>query len=361
MKIVKIIITLAVLVGLGLAAGYSLGFGQVKPAEESKTTVEVEAPVVATSTRETPAVKNEVVQKPVTVLAFGDLLLDRYIKREIDRKGTDYTFKNIKEFLTGNDLVLANLEGSFTDFKARKLDPNNTSFTFDPKLVSILTENKFNLLNLANNHVRDFGKDGFMQSQAYLDKAGISHFGDFYNESPAVVKNINGLKIAFIGYNEFGKPSIDSTIAKIKEIAPKADYTVVYAHWGAEYQTSPWPGSQEKGRKFIDAGADVVLGSHPHVVQPIEIYKGKPIFYSLGNFVFDQIFSAEVRHGLAVRINFCDDEIEYDLYSTEMKNFQVSFAGKEKSAEVLSWLAIKSIASEDIKMQIMGGKIMINH
>jgi poly-gamma-glutamate synthesis protein (capsule biosynthesis protein) len=348
-----------VLTGLGVAAGYSFGFGQVKPVETGKLAADVEDSANSTTTPVTPEIKNEVVLKPVMVLAFGDLLLDRYIKREIDRKGTDYTFKNIKEFLAGNDLVLANLEGSFTDFKARKLDPNNTSFTFDPKLVSILKENKFNLLNLANNHVRDFGKDGFAQSQAYLDKAGISHFGDFYNEGPAIVKNINGLKIAFIGYNEFGKPSIESTVAKIKETAPKADYTVIYAHWGAEYQTSPWPGSQEKGRKFIDAGADVVLGSHPHVVQPIEIYKGKPIFYSLGNFVFDQIFSAEVRQGLAVRLNFSKDKVECELRSTEMKNFQVDLADAEKNAAVLLWLAKKSVAPEDIKTQIKTGKFIL--
>jgi Putative enzyme of poly-gamma-glutamate biosynthesis (capsule formation) len=175
----------------------------------------------------TPAktARNEIIEKeetvkiaPVTLLAFGDLLLDRYIKREIDRKGADYPFENIKDFLAGNDLVLANLEGSFTDFKPRKLDPNNTSFTFDPKLAPMLKECGFNIVNLANNHVQDFGKDGFSQSEAYLDKAGISHFGDFYNEGPAVIKNIDGLKIAFIGYNEFGNPAIAGTVAKIKEI-----------------------------------------------------------------------------------------------------------------------------------------------
>ena len=207
--------------------------------------------------------------------------------------------------------------------------------------------------------MRDFGKAGFEQSQAYLDKAGISHFGDFYNEGPAVVKDIKGLKIAFIGYNEFGNPAIASTLAKIKDIKPRADYVVVYAHWGAEYQTNYWPGSQEKGRQFIDAGADVVLGSHPHVVQPIEIYKGKPIFYSLGNFVFDQIFSDQVSHGLAVHFTFNKDRVEYQLYSTEMDNFRVSLASDKKSEEVLSWLAKKSIAPENIKSQIQAGKFII--
>jgi poly-gamma-glutamate synthesis protein (capsule biosynthesis protein) len=311
-----------------------------------------------------PAVENQLLaekaqNKPVKLLAFGDLLLDRYIKLYIDRNSPEYPFADIKDALAGNDLVLANLEGSFTDFAPRQLDPNNTSFTFDPKLAATLKSSGFNLVSLANNHVQDFGKDGFAQSQAYLDGAGIEHFGDFYNEGPALAKDINGLKIAFIGYNEFGKPSIEPTIAKIKEAALRADYIVVYAHWGAEYQTDPWPGSQEKGRRFIDAGADAVLGSHPHVVQPIEIYKGKPIFYSLGNFVFDQIFSDQVRHGLGVRLILGKDKAECELFSTEMKNFQVSLSSEKKKGEVLSWLAKNSVASESVKTQIKAGKFIV--
>ena len=355
LKIAKWALPILIAAVFGLFAGVAIIFWPKKIAKEIVTDL---APKTVTSKEALTAVV-EKDDGPVTVLAFGDLLLDRYIKREIDRRGTDYTFKNIKEFLSGNNLVLANLEGSFTDYRPRPLNPDNTSFTFDPKLVSVLKENNFNILSLANNHVQDFGREGFAQSQAYLDKAGISHFGDFYNQSPAIVEDINGLKIAFIGYSEFGDPATASTIAKIKEVRSQTDYVVVYAHWGVEYQTTFWAGSQEKGRQLIDAGADAVLGSHPHVVQPIEIYKDKPIFYSLGNFVFDQISDDEVRHGLAVRLNFRRDKIEYELYSTEMKNFQVNLSGKEKNEEVLLWLSKKSIAPEDIKNQIKSGKFII--
>lgn len=304
--------------------------------------------------------KNDIVQnEPATLLAVGDLLLDRYIKREIDRKGADYSLANVKSFLSGNDLALANLEGSFTDFKPRKLDPNNTSFTFDPALAAMLKASGFNLVNLANNHVQDFGKDGFAQSRTYLEKNGINYFGDFYNGREALIKEIRGIKIAFVGYNEFGDPAIAGTLEKIKKAKGEADFVVVYAHWGAEYETDFWPGSQERGRQFIDAGADVVLGGHPHVVQPIEIYKNKPIFYSLGNFLFDQIFSDQVRHGLAVKITFNKDRVVYELTSTEMKNFQVSLSDKEKNTAVLSWLSQKSIAPQEIKNEIAMGKFEI--
>jgi gamma-polyglutamate biosynthesis protein CapA len=345
----------AMIFGLALAFAFVLWPKQLEKDNDGGG-----GPTPADITKNGIIIKEDVAKiEPVTLLAFGDLLLDRYIKREIDRKGVNYPFENIKEFLAGNDLVLANLEGSFTDFRPRKLDPNNTNFTFDPALAPMLKDSGFNIVNLANNHVRDFGKDGFAQSEAYLDKSGIDHFGDFYNEEPALIKNIRGTKIAFIGYSEFGDSAISGTIKRIKEAKNEADFVVVYAHWGVEYQTDFWPGSQEKGRQFIDAGADAVLGSHPHVVQPIEIYKGKPIFYSLGNFLFDQIFSDEVRHGLAVRLTFDKDKIEYDLYSTEINNFQVNPAGKEKNAEVLLWLSQKSVAPQNIKSQIATGKFII--
>jgi len=153
-------------------------------------------------------------KSPVEILAFGDLLLDRYIKLYIDRNSPEYPFENIKEVFAGNDIVLANLEGSFTDFAPRPLDPNNTSFTFDPKLAAMLKSSGFNLVNLANNHVRDFGRDGFAQSRAYLEQNSIGYFGDYYNESPALVKEASGRKIAFIGYHSLADPATAGTIEK---------------------------------------------------------------------------------------------------------------------------------------------------
>ncbi|MCU0653037.1 MAG: CapA family protein [Candidatus Pacebacteria bacterium] len=296
---------------------------------------------------------------PVKIIAFGDLLLDRYIKLLIDRNDANYPLEKMKDVVAGNDLVLANLEGSFTDFSPRKLDPNNTSFTFDPKLVSTLTDNGFNIVNLANNHVRDFGKQGFAQSQAYLDKAGIAHFGDYYNEEPALVKEINGQKVAFIAYNEFGDASIGETAAKVNAASSTADYVIVYTHWGVEYQNNFSIDQQRKAQKLIDAGANVVLGSHPHVTQPIEIYRNKPIFYSLGNFLFDQIFSFDVRHGLGVKLTIGKDKVAFDLYPTEMKDFRVSLADSETKTAILKKIAAGSVCDESIKEGIAQGRFVL--
>ena len=183
-----------------------------------------------------PAAAGKTAEAPMEILAFGDLLLDRYIKLYIDRHGADYPFENIKEIFAGNDIVLANLEGSFTDFAPRPLDPNNTSFTFDPELAAMLKRHRFNVVNLANNHVQDFGRDGFAQSQACLKQNSIGYFGDYYNESPALVKEINGQKIAFVGYHSLADPATEGVVEKIKQAHEIADYIIVYTHWGAEYQ-----------------------------------------------------------------------------------------------------------------------------
>ena len=355
MNAIKILIISAT-IGMAVLAAVIFVPGLI-PAEDKKPAPAAEtdkSETAATSTKDT-AVAEPVPAGPVNLLAFGDLLLDRYIKRAIDNNDRDYPFANLKDFLAGHDLVLANLEGSFTDYDPKPLDPNNAFFTFDPKLAPLLKDYNFNILNLANNHVRDFGADGFSQSQAYLDAAGISHFGDYYNESGALVKDINGIKIAFLAYNEFGDDSVDGTVAKIKEAKLTADRVVVYTHWGIEYQTAFSALQQEKAHKLIDAGADVVLGSHPHVIQPIEIYNGKPIFYSLGNFLFDQIFSEEVTHGLAVNITFKENETDYELFVTEMNKMQVSLADTEKTKTILTKISQSSVASDEIKAGIVVG------
>lgn len=306
-----------------------------------------------------PAAAGKTAEAPVEILAFGDLLLDRYIKLYIDRNSPEYPFENIKEIFAGNDIVMANLEGSFTDFAPRPLDPDNTSFTFTPELAAILKQTGFNLVNLANNHVQDFGRDGFAQSRACLEQNSIDHFGDYYNDRPALVKEANGQKIAFVGYHSLADPATAGTIEKIKQAREIADYIIVYTHWGAEYQNDFSKSQQAAGREFIDAGADAVLGSHPHVIQPVEIYKNKAIFYSLGNFLFDQIFSFEVRHGLGVKITFASNKIEYEMIPTQMKNFQVVPPDEAAKTLILQNLSAKSVASDDIKSQISSGKFTL--
>ena len=375
MKIANMALLAAFLAGMALAAGYFwVNFPGANSADlpqsfsgRVKTSVNVAVPADVPVSAKTEAPATDYISaraqggnNRVTMLVFGDLLLDRYIKRSIDKYGTDYPFQNIKPALAGNDLTLANLEGAFTDFSPNKPGPNMASFTFDPKLIPEIKNLGFNILSEANNHSQDFGAAGLAQSQAYLQQNGIDYFGTYSNDGKiSTIENINGIKIGFVGYDELSNTGFDNVIAEIKKLKPTVDHVIVMAHWGIELETASSADQRDKGRQFIDAGADLVLGGHPHVVQPLEIYKGRLIFYSLGNFVFDQIFSQQVQRGLAVGAVFTKDSIDCYLLPTQSKNFVVSFVADDAKAAILKDLAARSTAADDFKGQITQGEIIV--
>ncbi|TAN58316.1 CapA family protein, partial [Patescibacteria group bacterium] len=240
-------------------------------------------------------------------------------------------------------------------------DPNSLRFTFDPKLIPELKKIGFNILNLANNHALDFGAAGFAQSKEYLKKNNFDYFGDPKNAAEiSIIKNISGLKIGFIGFNGLiGK--IDPVLEEIEKVKEESDIVAVYTHWGTEYNENFTQTQQDQARELIGAGADVIFGSHPHVVEPIEEYKGKIIFYSLGNFVFDQLFSEKTQQELAIGAVFKKRSMEYYLFPLESKNIQVNLLSGDKKDIILKELAEKSEASKDIKKQIQDGKIIVNY
>jgi poly-gamma-glutamate synthesis protein (capsule biosynthesis protein) len=165
-------------------------------------------------------------------------------------------------------------------------------------------QSRFDVLSLANNHMLDFGETGYKQTQNYLSNAKINYFGNYNNqpENLSTIVEKNGIKVGFVGYHGLIDKGFEDVLNEIQKIRPQVDFLIVVAHWGAEYKKVPADSTREKAKQFIDAGADLVLGGHPHVVQTIEEYNGKMIFYSLGNFVFDQYWSKDTMEGLGVEI-----------------------------------------------------------
>ncbi len=301
-------------------------------------------------------------QEQVTLLAFGDMMLDRYVHRAIEEHGVSYPFQKIERFLGGNDITLANLEGGFTDFLPKPLVKDNTVFTFDPSLIPHLNKVGFTLFNLANNHSRDFGAEGFAQTRAYLSKNNIAFFGDWRNENGlTTIQEIRGHKIGFVGYHELSRMGFENAIAEVKKFKDAADIDriVVYTHWGVEYERQFSKHQQSAAYAFIDAGADVVIGSHPHVIQPIEVYKNRVIFYSLGNFIFDQTFSPKTVEGLSVGAVFEKDRATYYLFPITIQQFQAQLMSAGDRASVLKALADDSFVSENFKQEIADGKIVL--
>lgn len=251
--------------------------------------------------------------KTAGILNFGDLMLDRNVKKQIDKNGPDYPFKKLageeNRFFVGMDAVTANLEGSFAN--KRRATSKSIAFRFDPALISTLKKYNFNLFNLANNHSSDMSQEGFKEGKENLKKAGINFYGQQYklNDENLLVKQIGNFKFGLIG--------LDDTINKVNTLKVKdlikkardqgAEIIMVNIHWGDEYKEISNTRQRQLAHALIDMGVDVIVGHHPHVVEEMEIYKNHPIFYSLGNFVFDQYFSVPTQQELGIGLVFKEE------------------------------------------------------
>lgn len=259
--------------------------------------------------------------KPVSIIFVGDVMLSRNVDAKIKKyKDYNYPYKNVKDYLQTGDIVFGNLETALTPGKA--IQTNQMTFRADPENALALKENGFDILSLANNHTPNFGEKGLKDTINSLEKADIKYVGagnDSLAKAPAT-STINGLKFAFLAYNSpdvvpstyqagatrYGTNFID--ITKMQEAVKKSktdsDFVIVSMHAGVEYKNTPNQYQTTFARKAIDAGADLVVGHHPHVIQTVEKYKNKYIIYSLGNFIFDQMWSQNTKEGVMAKITF---------------------------------------------------------
>jgi len=162
----------------------------------------------------------------------------------------------------------------------------------------------------------------------------------------AVVKDIRGLKVAFLGYNTIGAEVDEKVLeSRIEEARSVADVVVVYFHWGVEYTHKPTANQKELAHLAIDSGADLVVGSHPHWIQGIEIYREKPVIYSLGNFVFDQGWSEKTMEGMVARATFCENQlVDLEFLPVKMGSWtQPYFLEGEEKKNLLELLKMISL------------------
>jgi len=205
----------------------------------------------------------------------------------------NYFFSNVRDILSKDDLTIANLETTLSSetVKAEKYDyGNNYWFNGKPEYANILKAGSVEIADLANNHTYDYGQKGFEATEKALDNVGIDNFG----YTKVLYKDVKGIKIGMAGFNQLGEyeQGLDMTKFKkdvgdtIKKMRSECDLLIVEFHWGKEYKYKQDAIQTELAHLSIDLGADLVLGGHPHVLEPIEKYKGKYIAYSLGNFCF---------------------------------------------------------------------------
>lgn len=257
-----------------------------------------------------PAPKEEVISSPpVTILFGGDMQFDRYIRSVAEKWGGPFIFDGLRSEFQKADLVVANLEGPITDNPSVSETSiegshDNYVFTFPPETADLLKREHITLVNIGNNHILNFKEDGVRETKERLEQAGVQYFGSpLEGDTRYVVQDIRGVKIAFVNYNEFIWKGYEKALSDIATVKEQSDFVVVYTHWGKEYVETT-PAMKTLAHAFVDAGADLIIGSHPHVVQGSEVYRGKQIYYSLGNLVFDQYFRPETQEGLIVRAVF---------------------------------------------------------
>ena len=296
------------------------------PRSSSQPSTEID-PYQNSSVRPTPSPQPE----PVRLLFGGDMMYDRNIRAKAQKSGYEFILATLAPLFFQYDAVIANLEGPVTDSKTVSLGSevgshNNFLFTFDPAVATALYNQNLRIVNLGNNHICNFGKKGVEQTYQYLRQNNIEFFG--YTcvtptpETPRyLIKKIKNLSIGFVNYNQFLPNGEQYALEDIQTVRPQVDIVIVVTHWGNEYQEIAAQPQRQLAYQFIDTGADLVMGGHPHVIQDSEIYKGKKIYYSLGNFVFDQYFQKEVKEGLLVEVTIDETkEMKFNEYTVNLLN-----------------------------------------
>lgn len=245
----------------------------------------------------------------LTISMVGDMMFGRYVDKVIvpDR---DYEslFRYVRPYLKHSDYATGNFDHPVTEQKGYPKADKLMHVSTGPEVVNSLKKAGFTTVNLANNHMKDFGRQGLLDTLKAFDEAKIDTVGAGYDLRDATqisYETIKGIKIATLGFSDllpkdFRASSKRSGIVpadpdiffrNVAKAKKNADLVIVHMHWGEEYDSGFHPRQHDLGHALIDAGADIVIGHHPHVLEPIEVYKQGVIFYSLGNFISDQGWS----------------------------------------------------------------------
>ena len=258
------------------------------------------------------------------LIFVGDVMLSRSVGAKMQAEDDwTYPFEKIAPTLRSANLTFGNLECPVSDTGRNR--HHLYSFRADPKAIAGLKFAGFDVMSVANNHSFDWGRPALVDTLVRLRAAGIRPVGAGANDLEAhypVLVRLNGVKLAFLAYVNVppkeatagtDQPGVawldrDRTSADIRFARVLADVVIVSVHWGVEYMRKPQRLQLELAHQMIDAGADLIVGSHPHVIQPLEEYHGRWIAYSLGNFIFDQ-HDPPTHHGLMLEVTLAGKRI----------------------------------------------------
>ena len=289
--------------------------------------------------------------EPVKLVFVGDIMLDDGPGRVI-ASGRD-PFAAFTQHLASADFRIGNLECPIAT-TGKPMDSKIFNFRAHPRVLTVL-KGRFDALSVANNHSGDYGHAAFLETLDHLKTAGIASFGGGRNlaeaHQPLWIER-NGVRIAVLAYNEFKPRSFEAgphwpgiawsedshVLADIRAARSSgADVIIPYMHWGWEREPDPTDRQRRLARLMIDAGAAAVVGGHPHVTQGTEVYRGKPIIYSLGNFVFDgfELPAAKLGWLLKMTVN-THGVIDWSIVEAHMDSEGIPHPAKIASADASS-------------------------
>lgn len=271
-----------------------------------------------------PAVQSQ----EFNLVASGDVMLGRRVAAAMKEKGNFYPFTRMAPLLQDADLTFGNLECALST-QGTPLQGKGIWFRGDPGAAAALKEAGYQVISLANNHSLDFDDPALLETLAVLKEQGIAPVGGGADSSEAlqpVIKEVNGSKVAFLAATEMadifwswetrrtleakadrpGVARLDGAqmADAIRALKGKADLIVVSLHWGVEYEDEPTAEQRELAHSLADAGANLIIGTHPHCLQGVEVYNGSLITYSLGNFVYDKQTRPKSQEGLLMKVFF---------------------------------------------------------
>jgi poly-gamma-glutamate synthesis protein (capsule biosynthesis protein) len=295
----------------------------------------------------------------VTFSFLGDIMLDRGVRSSVNKNfNGDYSklFENM-EVLQKSDIVFGNLEGPASD-KGKDLK-NLYSFRMNPDAIPALKGANFSIFSLANNHAGDWGREALADTMERLTENEILYTGAGLSsniENPTIIEKYD-MKIGFLAFSDVGPNSLIPKVDQvgillvnnprfeeiIRNAKKQVDYLIVSVHWGDEYKTVNNKRQETVAKRIVDAGAKLVIGHHPHVIQNTEIYKDSLIVYSLGNFIFDQKFSENTMQGMLLDLKLWrDGSIDYKKNTVKLnKLFQPDkiIPGKEEKIDLTKKVA----------------------
>ena len=324
-------------------------------------------------------------RSPVHVTAIGDVSLNGHYEKYFQQKGRDYPCKTLLPRWSKSDLLIGNLESPITN--GQRFAPAKCTLRGAKQTVDFLRSTDFAAVTLANNHTMDYGPRGLLDTIDQLSAANMNFVGagkDAVSASELLILERADQTIGLLNYCDVEQTSllyasdsnegvnelvVEKCVDEITAARSKVDWLIVNLHWGMEMTQIPSPQQRTTARRFVQAGADLIFGHHPHVLQPMERIEGVPVFYSLGNFLFSdmywkgkkqngQLFASRLRlHPLSrltgwAEVEFCHgSETKANFFPARLKR-DLSVVADHRSCRVRQWKALsKRLLASDYQAE----------